>query len=251
MSPYKCESCSSEFKTRSGLWKHNQNKHNIITELKHCCKFCEKELSNRHSRWRHENYTCKKNPEISTNNISVSIGNNNTISNSVINSNNITNTVNITFNKLGHEDVSSLTQDEIKIIVDSGFNSIIKLIEFINFNINRPENHTFCTTSLNNKYASVLNTETNTIEKHRKVDIFDKVLIYALNHIDMMIEYIRNKKIKKDFQEKINDLEKKVYGDSQYRKIVNEQLNALSYNKRTVINNTWDNYFKEYIGLII
>ena len=43
------------------------------------------------------------------------------------------------------------TQDEIKIIVDSGFNSIIKLIEFINFNINRPENHTFCTTSLNNK----------------------------------------------------------------------------------------------------
>jgi hypothetical protein len=130
-------------------------------------------------------------------------------------------------------------------------NSLIKLIEFVNFNNNNPQNHTFCTTSLNNKYVSTLNTETKEIEKHRKVDVYDKVLFFGLNHIDMLKDKIINRRKKKEFTKKIEELEKNIYGDIKYKKIFIEQLNALSYNKRNMINTTWDKYLKNYISLII
>lgn len=263
MSEFYCNICNINFKTNSGLWKHNK-KHQPENELnkKHICKYCEKELSNRHSRWRHENNTCTKNPEIhpeiNTINTAQTINNvdaQNYTQNNIQTQNNTNihnnNTINITFNKLGNEDISILTQEEIEEIIDNGLNSIIKLIEFINFNNAHPQNHTFCTTSLNNKYTSVLNTETNTIEKHRKVDIYDKVLFYAINHIDMLKDKIIDKKKRKRFNKKIIELEKNIYGDIKYKKIFIEQLNALSYNKRSMINNTWDNYFNKYISLII
>ena len=264
MPAYKCNLCNSEFKSKSGIWKHCNNKHKIAIVEKHICKYCEKELSNRHSRWRHETQTCKMKPDIeeslsiipseqTINNTTIQTQNNN-ITN-IQNNNSVTNiqnnTINITFNKLGNEDISVLTQDEIEEIINNGLDSAIKLIEFINFNNDHPQNHTFCTTSLNNKYASVLNTEKNIIEKHRKVDIYDKVLFYSLNHIDMLKDNIINKKKRKEFELKIKDLEKKMYGDVKYKKIFVEQLNALSYNKRSMINNTWDNYFKKYISLIL
>ncbi len=257
MSEIKCKICAVGFKSKSGLWKHCNTKHKIDIEKKHFCKYCEKELSNRHSRWRHETQTCKMKPDIqearivpidqTINNIQTQ----NNIQNNIQTQNNITNVFNITFNKLGNEDIGVLTQDEIEEIINNGLDSAIKLIEFINFNNDHPQNHTFCTTSLNNKYASVLNTEKNVIEKHRKVDIYDKVLFYALNHIDILKDNIINKKKKKHFELKITDLEKKIYGDMKYKKIFIEQLNALSYNKRSMINNTWDNYFKKYISLIL
>jgi hypothetical protein len=262
MLEFYCNICNLEYKTQSGLWKHNNihhtNLNDDIIEKKHLCKYCEKELCNRQSRWRHETQSCTKNPEINTTNNAQTINNvdaQNYTQNNIQTQNNTNihnnNTINITFNKLGNEDISILTQDEIEEIINNGLNSIIKLIEFINFNNAHPQNHTFCTTSLNNKYTSVLNTETNTIEKHRKVDIYDKVLFYALNHIDMLKDKIIDKKKRKRFNKKILELEKNIYGDVKYKKIFIEQLNALSYNKRNIINNTWDNYFNKYISLII
>lgn len=244
MSEFSCNMCNLKFETKSGLWKHNK-KHLPDTEVnkKHLCKYCEKELSNRHSRWRHENQTCQKNPEINTTNNAQTINNAHTINNNIQTQNNTNinnnNTINITFNQLGHEDISILTQDEIEEIINNGLNCIIKLIEFINFNKAHPQNHTICTTNLNNKYTSVLNTETNEIEKHRKEDIYDKVLSYALNHIDMLIDRITNKKKKKYLSKKIMELEKNIFGDVKYKKIFMEQLNALSYNKHKIIQDTW------------
>ena len=258
MTEFYCNICNLKYKTQSGLWKHNNIHHKIlnddIIEKKHLCKYCEKELCNRQSRWRHEKQSCTKNPEIhpeinTINNPQTNNQTAHTITN--IHTQNNNNTINITFNKLGNEHISILTQEEIEEIIDNGLNSIIKLIEFINFNNAHPQNHTFCTTSLNNKYTSVLNTETNTIEKHRKVDIYDKVLFYAINHIDMLKDKIIDKKKRKRFNKKILELEKNIYGDIKYKKIFIEQLNALSYNKRSMINNTWDNYFNKYISLII
>jgi DNA-directed RNA polymerase subunit RPC12/RpoP len=65
MIQYECNKCKIEFKTNSGLWKHNKLHHsNIKKETIFNCKHCQKELSNRHSLWRHENKVCKKNPII-------------------------------------------------------------------------------------------------------------------------------------------------------------------------------------------
>ncbi len=219
-------------------------------------------LFNRKSRWRHETNVCKlKPPPIDANITNIdnkTINNNNILSNNTNNltandnstlvQNNIQNqTIHLTINKLGCEDISILSQEEIEEIINNGLNCVIKLIEFINFNEKNPQNHSFCTTNLNNKYASVLNTEKNEIEKHRKIDVFDKVLLYAFNHIDMLKDKITNKKIKKEFETKIKELESKIFGNIEYKKIFIEQLNALSYNNRTTITNTWDDYFKKLI----
>ena len=267
---YTCLECKKEYNSYMGLWKHKKTKHsesNIETDQESdiiitnsTCRYCKKIFYNSKNRWRHEKYNCKLNLQLylqieKTNNIQNNTTTNIQTQNNIQNNNSVTNiqnnTINITFNKLGNEDISVLTQDEIEEIINNGLDSAIKLIEFINFNNDHPQNHTFCTTSLNNKYASVLNTEKNIIEKHRKVDIYDKVLFYSLNHIDMLKDNITNKKKKKEFELKIKDLEGKIYGDVKYKKIFVEQLNALSYNKRSLINNTWDSYFKKYISLIL
>ena len=248
MSEFKCNICDLEYKTQSGLWKHNKLHHMILSESKpdkkHLCKYCCKELSDRQSRWKHETKVCKKNPEMNPE-VNTTINNPQTNNNHTahtinnIHTQNNNNTINITFNQLGHEDISILTQDEIEEIINNGLNCIIKLIEFINFNKAHPQNHTIYTTNLNNKYTSVLNTETNEIEKHRKEDIYDKVLSYALNHIDMLVDRIINKKKKKYLSKKIMELEKNIFGDVKYKKIFMEQLNALSYNKHKIIQDTW------------
>lgn len=241
MSEFNCKICNLEFKTRSGLWKHNKI-HATELEKKHLCKYCEKELCNRQSRWRHEKQSCAKNPEIhpeinTINNPQTNNQTAHTITN--IHTQNNNNTINITFNKLGNEDISILTQDEIEEIINNGLNCMIKLIEFINFNKAHPQNHTICTTNLNNKYTSVLNTETNEVEKHRKEDIYDKVLSYALNHINMLKDRIIDRKKRKLFKKKINELGTLIFGDVKYKKIFIEQINALSYNKHKVIQETW------------
>ena len=52
--------------------------------------------------------------------------------------------------------------------MDQELNCIISLISLLNFNQEIPENHNFCTTVLNDKYISTINTETLEIEKQRK-----------------------------------------------------------------------------------
>jgi len=58
-----CEICNIEYKTQSGMWKHNNKYHEKEIEIKtNNCKYCNKELCDRQSRWKHETKVCKKNP---------------------------------------------------------------------------------------------------------------------------------------------------------------------------------------------
>ncbi len=263
---YICLICEKEYNSYMGLWKHKKIKHNENEEIvkkeinNKTCKYCNKEFTDRSNKWRHEKTICKLKSEtlnnsiINSNNTNSNNTNNltaNNNSNSNIVQNNIQNqTINITINQLGHEDIGILSQDDIEEIINNGINCSIKLIELINFNKDHPQNHSFCTTSLNDKYTSVLNTETNEIEKKRKIDVFDKVLMYSLNHIDMLKDKITDKKKKKLFADKIEELTQKIYGkDKGHKKIFLEQLNALSYNNRKMINKTWDDYLKNILVL--
>jgi hypothetical protein len=46
------------------------------------------------------------------------------------------------------------------------------------------------------------------------------------------------------------DIEKYIYGDPHYKKIYVEQINALSYNKRKDIQDTWNKIlFGNYINV--
>ena len=266
---YICLICNKEYNSYMGLWKHKKTKHDenkkiIKKEIEEkeinnkICKYCNKEFSDRSNKWRHENTICKlkfENTNIVNN---IKKINNSTIGkmsndNSTFNDNstNIQNqNINITINQLGCEDISILNQDNIEEIINQGLNCVLKLIELINFNKDHPQNHSFCSTSLNNKYASVLNIETNEIEKKRKTDVFDNVLLYSINHLDMLKDKITDKKKKKQFTEKIEELITKMHGkDKGYKKIFVEQLNAISYNNKKLITQTWDNYLKNLLVL--
>jgi hypothetical protein len=242
---YKCSECNLEYNSYFSMWRHKKNKHLINNNIKNnieisnnICKYCEKELSDRKSRWRHENKTCKKNHELNINKQETIITNqfNMQHNSGTINNNNIT----INLNAPGKENVLELTDEEKEIILNDGLNSITTLIKYLNFNSNLPQNHTFCNTNLNNKYISALNIDTKEIEKHRKVDYFDKVLLYSMAHLKVLNNNISNKTKKKMFNAKIADIETYLYGKPEYKKIYVEQLNAISYNKRKNIQNTWN-----------
>jgi hypothetical protein len=247
---YNCESCEKKFETATGLWKHKKNKHTepvkIINENS-ICKYCNKDFYDRTSRWRHEKKYCKLNTNNDPKYNHVEKANINKLAmdnSNIIDTQNITNnqTINIYFNGTGKENIDELNEDEIGEILNDGLSSLITLIKHLNFNERLPENHTFCTTNLNNKYISALNEETKEIEKHRKVDFFDKVFLYALNHFDMLKDKITNKTKQKKFIDKIKDITLALYG-KEYKKIYVEQINALTYNNRNKIQSTWEKIF--------
>jgi hypothetical protein len=185
---YCCLFCDKEYSSYMGLWKHKEKKHKkiepeknikqIVTPNNKICKYCNKEFSDYRNRWRHETQYCKLNN--TQNNTNLEINNSGTGSqnksanvNSTFNDNsnntNIQNqTINITINEIGKEDVSDLSQDEMELVINNGLGCLITLIELLNFNKDRPQNHSFCTNNINNKFASKINTETNEIDVETK-----------------------------------------------------------------------------------
>ncbi len=233
------------------MWRHKKEKHNkkdeitINTKNNFNCKYCNKELSDRHCLWRHENKTCKKNLElqkdnISTTNINISKSNNVSVIQNQTNNNITNNNITFNFNALGKEDVKELTDAETEEILNNGLDSLITIVKFLNFNKNLPQNHVFCNTNLNNKYISALNVDTKEIEKHRKIDYFDKVFIYSVAHLKVLNDNIVNPIKQDDFTKKIEEIELYLYTRPDYKKLYVEQINALSYNKRKDIQNTWN-----------
>ena len=249
MNQFKCIKCNMEFKTNSGLWKHNKNKH-IIEEQINKCKYCNKELSDRHNLWRHENKSCKKNPELiqPTTNIS-NINNINNSNISVIQNQ----TININFTTLGNENILDLTEEQKEEIINDGLNGIITLIKYINFNKDIPQNHLFCTTNINNKYVNSLNLETNKIEKYRKFDFFEQIFKNSLKHMKTLNNTIKDFDIQDKFEKKIEDIQKRIFNylEPYHMKLYHDDLNMLSYNQRDIVRQTWEDSLSKNDNLSI
>ncbi len=255
---FECSQCDKKYPSYYALWRHKKIKHsnNEIDSddednANNICKYCGKILAERKSRWRHENKTCKLNPNLingnhtnQSNNVNTTNINNsndfNVIQNQTNNINNITNNITFNFNPLGKEDLMELTNDEKETILNDGLNSITTLIKTLNFNNNLPQNHTFCNTNLNNKYIKAVDTNTRTVEIKRKVDFFDKVLLYSLAHLKKLNENNHDCIKQDDFDKKITQLETYILPNPAHRKIYIDELNAICYNKRNEVQNTWN-----------
>jgi hypothetical protein len=120
-------------------------------------------------------------------------------------------------------------------------NSIISLIEFLNFNDAHPENHTFCTTALNDKYVNTMNTETFAIEKQRKTDFYDNLIHRGINNMKLLFERLKVMKIKKisNYEDKIKQLIDFLVVNKKGKKACIELINVLSFNKRHITQSTW------------
>jgi hypothetical protein len=267
---------SSNIIVQTNNIKYNYN--NLI------CKHCNKEFSHSNNRWRHEK-TCKT--KINNNNTEFELekikldqinaekdkeqikletiklklelkSNNKIINSNNTNTNNNTNngTINnnIIIKSIGNESVMSLTAAEIQEISTSGSNALLKVIKFLNFNKNRPENHSFCVTSLDGNHV----TYHDNIEKQKikvtKDEFFDRILLNSKNKLDeitIRLEFDENEKNKEVYLDNINSTLSTMFNpqnvnelgmsisNKRIKNVYSSGLNDLSYNNKAMIQKTW------------
>ena len=147
---YSCEECDKNYTTYMGLWYHNKKYHiapMLEEKKKNSCKYCTKQLSCKQSKWRHEQ-KCQQTKNIPIDEkfkqledkIKVleskpSNANNSNTTNNMTNSNNIiNNSIQYVINAPTASSLDHLTFEVQKEVLDKGLNSLVCLIELINFN---------------------------------------------------------------------------------------------------------------------
>ncbi len=246
---FKCSQCENVYKTKNGLQKHIRTIHPIVNNVKqekqHTCKFCYRNFRTRQTKWSHEQ-KCKTINQIplaeEVKNLKAEIKELKAKPSSIINNttNNTTNNIQIVMKQPGTESIEHLTTEKQRDIMQKGLNSLTYLIEKTNFNKNVPENHTYCVTALNDKHASVINSETNTITKIDKNTLFDKVLISSLSNLEKMAKNPNFKpEERKTYEEKIKNLKDFLFRNRKSMKRYYQELNLLSYNNKDMVMETW------------
>ncbi len=263
-----CNSCNLTYKTKNGLWKHQNKYHlneiisnsdqDIQVNKEYKCEYCDKVYNNKYSKYKHKKICEKKDhaqiDELKTSfneqidklkleleNVKNKSGKTtiNNINKGVIN-NNKNNVYNF-LTKPGEENLNILNEKEVEHILEQEMNCLVYLVEFLNFNKKHPENHSFCTTALNDKYISTLNTETLMIEKMRKKDFFDSMLNNGVKNIRFLYDKLKSKKTPKAlrFKQTIDNLTEYVVVNNKGKKAYVEMMNTLTFNKRHITQSTW------------
>ena len=241
-------SCLPQISSQSTLNSSFNKTNNKINKL--TCEICKKIFSRIDNLKRHQ-LKCDKNKfekydhelELLKNKIDKleNKNNNKSTTNIKINGNLVNGKMDvgpkIIINKTGTENIDQLTYNEVSAIFDNEISSVIKLIELVNFNECKPENHSFCSTALESPYLSFYNTDTNTVNKERKRYFFEEVICKSIQNHEILYGKFKNKfnSIKrKQIEDNIYNL-KKIKENSFNSKIIGEMirnLNLLSYNNR-------------------
>lgn len=251
---FKCDKCNKKYKSRTGLWKHNLKCiiEVIKDEKEFICNYCNKIYNNKYSKYKHQKKCKINNNQMETikeeltklkseleivKNKPATINNINNINKGIINKG-VMNFI----KPPGLEDISIINEKEAERILENEMNCLITLVDYINFNEKYPENHSFCTTALNDKYISTINTETLIIEKQRKKDFFDSMLNNSLKVINMLYDKLKTKKNPKaiKYKETIDKLADFVVVNNKGKKAYVEMMNTLSFNKRHITQTTWN-----------
>jgi len=271
-----CNICNKNYTSYKSLWNHNKKFHNnniipdnpvtivnnlpIITSKKYLCKYCKFEFTQFQNRWRHEKkceskikeenkITLLENKimELESKINSKTNTKTNTKINTQTNNNNNGTINNITINQFGKENINAISVKEIKDLIKND-NYLVDIVKLLNFNEKYPENHSFCNTSLEGKYISVFNSDTNKIEKINKNDFYDKVLCNSFTKMDNLSLILElNNDVKEQIKEKYREhLDNKLthikeifYKDKIYKKNYKTNINELAYNKNKIILDTW------------
>ena len=251
---FRCDKCNKNYKEKSGLWRHNKNKHknstkNASSESEEIsCDYCLKKLSRNDSLKRHL-LNCKEKVkkeheeqiylqqiEILTKKIeSIEKKTVTKTKNNIININNNCNNDNrkLTICNPGDENISQLTDCEKKYIKSQGLNSIITLVDQLNFNERLPQNHNFYVSSINDKHVNTIDPKTNSVTKKFKKELFDQILCSHMNKLESIGSS------DKRFLIIFDKLKEFIYLKNGRKEFVT-QINMLSYNKRNMVINSWE-----------
>jgi hypothetical protein len=245
---YICPSCTLQFKSYSGFFKHKKSKHPEGKQSQpkgHYCKFCNANYKSRQTKWSHEQ-KCKtlyKTPiDEKIKELTDEIATLKSRPQNIINNNTTNNTNNIQYiiKAPGTESINHLTFEKQKEIMQKGLNSLTYLIELTNFNKELPENHTYCITSLTGSHASVIDDKTNRVIKADKIDLFDKILISTLKNLEnICVNKNFTSRERYEYREKLESLKKILFQNRKGMKRYYKEINLISYNNKEIIFETW------------
>lgn len=210
---YICNICNKKYAGYKSLWCHNKKFHSIqsivISEQPHQnnnnqsilnCKYCNKQYHNRSNKWRHEKI-CKTKKQIIIDSTKIGLLENKIIEleNKIETKNNLLNqTVNNTNNgtiinnnikiSLGNEELEKLSKKEKKQILNSGYSSLIKLIEFMHLNKDYPEFQNIKIHNLKDKYAKTYDDTIQNFTTVNKKDTIDSLICYRTLNLKSIYE---------------------------------------------------------------
>jgi hypothetical protein len=236
---YNCRHCNNIYSTKQSRWRHEKSckkespiiNNNVITTLQNKITELENKL-NTHQ-------IVPINPTNHTNSHNVNQTNNGTINNGTINNNSLV------INQLGTEKINYKTKD-IRRIARDGLNGAITCVQKTNFNRDKPENHSFLTSSLDGQYCTTINHKTQKPEKVPKKDLFWKVLESSFKIIEGIALQIEcNSELREQIpvneQDKLYELienKSKFYEKKNWKSFYNS-INSMSYNYKDLILSTW------------
>ena len=240
---YNCNYCNKEFSMRQYRWKHEKSCKKKITLTDQLKKL---ELENEQLKMQimplNQTTTSYSNSNNNQTNNGI-INNNQTNTQNINNNNNINN--NVTINQLGTEKINYRTKD-IRRIARDGLNGAITCVQKTNFNKDKPENHSFCSSSLDGQYCTTINHKTQKPEKIAKKELFWKVLESSFKIIEGIALQIEcNSELQEiipvNEQKKLYDIienKTKFYEKKNWKTFYNS-INSMSYNYKDLILSTW------------
>ena len=262
MKEYKCNTCGKIFDRLSNYNNHNNRKfkcrslnvtdnnidNNIdLTTMLH--KF--NEMANKIINVERENETLKE--ELALLKKSTNIIKNTTLNNSNNTQNIETVNIQILLNAFGKEDLSHLNNKQIKEILDNGFNSIPKYIDYVHYNKDAPKNNNICITNKRDDTVNVFDGDQWTLRN--KKDFMDDIKNKGVEFIEQQLDKLdKNKKYDQLILKKINrfidwfhnyddnetedETERKKKKENKEKLIqLNKKIELLLYNGRKHIKN--------------
>ena len=208
---HNCNICNKNYASSNSLWNHNKKFHskNIISNSNNVllnsnnillnsnniklynCRKCNKEFNNVKTRWAHEK-KCKELKVIENNKIEL-LENKikeletkfQTTNNKIINKNNTNNTNNGIINNttnikvsFGEEDIDNISSKDKKAILNSGFSSLVKLIELVHLNKKYPQYQNIKIDNLKDKFAKTYDENDKIFTTVSKQETIDNLICY-------------------------------------------------------------------------
>ncbi|AYV75520.1 MAG: hypothetical protein Terrestrivirus2_28 [Terrestrivirus sp.] len=161
-----CNYCNKTFSQVSSLNRHLNNrcsvkmndineKENIYQKLLNEINALKNENQAQQKQLNEQNLLINKFIKKNDNNKNINNGtiNNGTINNIDKQQNNITNNVHINLVAHGKEDLSFITEEHMKKLLNKGFRSVENFVQLVHFDKNRPENHNIYISNIKDTYV--------------------------------------------------------------------------------------------------
>ena len=245
-----CNICNKFYSSKSSLCNHNKKFHityvkenvkdvkeivkdvkdDVIHHKKYICEICNKHFSSRQSKYEHKKNVCKiKEKNIINSNNKIINNNKNQINNGTI----INNNIKVSF---GYENIDDLSKNDQLKILNSGYMSLINLIDKLHLNPELPQYNNILVTNLKDKYCKIYDDEINKYKTINKKEMIDNIITLRTNNLKKIYNKYNNKNNKMhQFVLLLIDKLRSITPDDEelmkYYKDLYEEIILLIYNK--------------------